>query len=177
MAEIEIVLHPSPVLRQKAKPVRKIGPSLRRLLDEMAQAMYANRGIGLAGNQVGVLKRVMVVDVGEGLLQLINPEIVRIDAETEEAVEGCLSIPGLQGDVPRAKSLRLRATLPDGRTAWWDAEGLFARCLQHEIDHLDGVLFLDRATRVFEVVPETAEDEEKPGEGGDPNAAHAPAER
>lgn len=176
MAEIEIVLHPSPLLRQKAKPVRKIGPSLRRLLDDMAQAMYTNHGIGLAGNQVGVLKRVMVVDVGEGLLQLINPEIVRIDRETEEAVEGCLSIPGLQGDVPRAKTLRLRATLPDGRTAWWDAEGLFARCLQHEIDHLDGVLFLDRATRVFEVAPESDDGAEASEGGGEP-AAHAPAER
>lgn len=169
MADIEIVLHPSPVLRQKAKPVRKIGPNLKKLLDDMAQAMYEAHGVGLAGNQVGVLKRVIVVDVGEGLLQLINPEIVQMGPEREEAVEGCLSIPGLQGDVPRATKLRLRATLPDGRVAWWDAEGMFARCVQHEVDHLNGVLFLDRATRVFEVEA----DDEDASEDGMPAATKA----
>lgn len=171
MADIQLVLYPAPVLRQAAKPVRKIGPSLKKILDEMAQIMYQNHGVGLAGNQVGLLKRIVVIDVGEGLLQLINPEIVRMGREKEEAVEGCLSIPGLQGDVPRATSVRLRATLPDGRIAWWDADGTFARCVQHEIDHLNGVLFPDRATRVFEVEPEETEDE-----GSQSEPAGTPAE-
>lgn len=160
MADLEIVLHPSPILRQTAKPVKKIGPSLRQLLDDMAKAMYANRGVGLAGNQVGVLRRVIVVDVGDGLIQMINPEIISKSRELDEGVEGCLSIPGLQGEVPRHKQVRVRATLPDGRVQWWDAEGQFARCVQHEIDHLNGVLFPDRATRVYEVVAEDEDEED-----------------
>lgn len=171
MADIQLVLYPAGVLRQTAKPVRKIGASLKKVLDDMAEIMYENHGVGLAGNQVGLLKRIVVIDVGEGLLQLINPEIVRMGREKEEAVEGCLSIPGLQGDVARAMSLRFRATLPDGRIAWWDAEGTFARCVQHEIDHLDGVLFPDRATRVFEVEPEETEEA-----GSRAEAAKTPAE-
>ncbi len=156
---LEIVTHPNEVLRRKAEPLRKPNLSARKLLDDMAEAMYAAHGVGLAANQVGVLRRLVVIDVGDGLLKLINPEIVRRDEEMVEGVEGCLSIPGLQGKVPRHKTVQLRATLPNGRTAWFDAEGLFAVAIQHEIDHLDGVLFIDRAVEVWEIVDDPEEDE------------------
>ena len=161
---LEIVKHPSDVLRRKAEPLRKPNLSARRVLDQMAEAMYEAHGVGLAANQVGVLKRLVVIDVGDGLLKLINPEIVRRDEEIVEGVEGCLSIPGLQGKVPRHKSVQMRATLPNGRTEWFDAEGLFAVAIQHEIDHLDGVLFIDRATEVWEVVDEPEDDQAEGGE-------------
>ncbi len=170
---LEIVKHPNDVLRRKAEPLRKPNLSARKLLDEMAETMYAAHGVGLAANQVGVLKRLVVIDVGEGLLKLINPEVVRHDEETSEGVEGCLSIPGLQGKVPRHKKVQVRATLPNGRTAWFDAEGLFAVAIQHEIDHLDGVLFIDRATEVWEVVDEPEDDEAEGGEAEDGSAGSA----
>ncbi len=156
---LEIVKHPSDILRRKAEPLRKPNLSARRLLDDMAEAMYAAHGVGLAANQVGVARRLVVIDVGDGLLKLINPEIVRRDEEIVEGVEGCLSIPGLQGKVPRHRRVQMRAMLPNGRVEWFDAEGLFAVAIQHEIDHLDGVLFIDRATEVWETTDEPEEDE------------------
>jgi len=160
---LEIVKHPNDVLRRKAEPLRKPNISARHLLDEMAEAMYAAHGVGLAANQVGVARRLVVIDVGNGLLRLINPEIVRRDEELVEGVEGCLSIPGLQGKVMRHKTVQMKATLPNGRTEWFDAEGLFAVAIQHEIDHLDGVLFIDRATEVWEIEDEPDEDEAADG--------------
>ena len=168
---LEIVKHPSDVLRRKAEPLRKPNLSARRMLDQMAEAMYEAHGVGLAANQVGVLKRLVVIDVGDGLLKLINPEIVRRDEEIVEGVEGCLSIPGLQGKVPRHKTVQMRATLPNGRTEWFDAEGLFAVAIQHEIDHLDGVLFIDRATEVWEVVDEPEDDQAEGGEANEEGVA------
>lgn len=173
---VEIVKHPSDVLRRKAEALRKPNRSARRLLDEMAEAMYEARGVGLAANQVGVAKRLVVIDVGEGLLKLINPEIVRRGDEIVEEVEGCLSIPGMQGKVPRHKSVQMRAMLTDGSTAWYDADGLFARAIQHEIDHLDGVLFIDRATEVWEVEETTTEVASSEGPGGDAAAEGAEPE-
>ena len=168
MAILEIVKHPDDVLRRKAEPVRKVNAAIRRTLDDMAETMYAAHGVGLAGNQVGLLRRLVVIDVGDGLLQLINPEIVRRSDEIVEDTEGCLSIPGWQGDVPRHRQVQMRATLPNGRVAWFDAEDLFARAIQHEIDHLDGVLFLDRASKVYEVTAESkAEDAEEAGQAED----------
>ncbi len=169
MAIMEIVKHPAEVLRRKAEPVRKVNASIRRILTDMAETMYDARGVGLAGNQVGIAKRLVVIDTGDGLLQLINPEIVKRSGEIVEETEGCLSIPGWQGEVPRDRELQLKATLPNGRTAWFDASDLFARAIQHEIDHLDGVLFLDRATRVFEVTDDA-------GEAGDESAQAEPSE-
>lgn len=164
MAVLPIVLHPDPILRRKARPVQKIGPALRRLLDDMVETMYAAPGVGLAGPQVGVLKRVIVADCGEphGLLKLINPEILEAEG-AEVGTEGCLSIPGYVGEVERAARIKVTALTPEGRRVWIEAEGLWARCLQHEIDHLDGVLYIDKATNVREVPP--AEAEEK-AEGG-----------
>ncbi|MDA8343987.1 MAG: peptide deformylase [Thermaerobacter sp.] len=166
MAIMEIVKHPADVLRRKAEPVRKVNAAVRRTLDDMADTMYDAHGVGLAGNQVGIAKRLVVIDVGDGLLQLINPEIVRRSGEMVEDTEGCLSIPGWQGEVPRDNQVQMRATLPNGRMAWFEAEDLFARAIQHEIDHLDGILFLDRASRVYEITAETQAEE-----GAEPEAA------
>ncbi len=179
MAIMEIVKHPSDVLRQKAEPVRKVNAAIRRILDDMAETMYEAHGVGLAGNQVGIARRLVVIDVGDGLLKLINPEIVRRSGEIVEDTEGCLSIPGWQGEVPRDKAVQMRATLPNGRTAWFDAEDLFARAIQHEIDHLDGVLFLDRASSVYEVTPADAaagEESQETEADGAQTAASTPGE-
>lgn len=152
MAEADIRRNPDPVLRKAAKPVRKVNRQVRELLEEMARTMRRARGVGLAAPQIGISRRLVVVDVGEGLLELINPEIVQAEG-SETAVEGCLSVPGMVGEVPRYQKVTVTALNREGRQIWVEAEGLLARALQHEIDHLNGVLFLDRATRVREVVP------------------------
>lgn len=140
-----IRLQGDPVLREKSKPVTRVTPNIQKLIDDMADTMYDAEGIGLAAPQVGILKRVIVVDVGEGLLGLVNPEVVLAEGE-QTGPEGCLSIPGIQADVTRANHVIVKGLNRDGEPVAVDAEGLLARCLQHEIDHLDGVLFLDRVT-------------------------------
>ncbi|MEW6573089.1 MAG: peptide deformylase [Bacillota bacterium] len=147
MAVFKVLEIGDPTLREKAKPVVKINPPLIRLLNDMAETMYANSGVGLAGPQVGVLKRIIVVDAGQGLYQLINPEITAAEG-SEKDREGCLSIPGVWGEVTRAARVKVRALNTSGETVEIDAQGLFARALQHEIDHLDGVLFIDRAVKI-----------------------------
>lgn len=143
-----------PVLRRKARPVRNVNRAIRDLLDRMLATMYAADGVGLAAPQVGVSKRVIVVDVGAGPVELVNPEITYSEGE-ELGTEGCLSVPGKAGEVKRAARVRVTGLDRDGRRVWHDADGLFARALQHEVDHLDGVLFIDRAERVWDVAPET----------------------
>lgn len=143
-----------PVLRQKAKPVRHFNRALRDLLDRMRATMYAADGVGLAAPQVGVSKRIIVIDVGQGPVEVVNPEIVAREGE-EAGTEGCLSVPGKAGEVRRAVKVRVTGFDRDGRRVWHEAEGLFARAFQHEVDHLDGILFIDRAERVWDVAPET----------------------
>jgi peptide deformylase len=132
------------VLRRKSKPVKVVNGVIRRLLDEMAATMQHESGIGLAAPQVGIAKRVLVADVGDGLIELINPEILFAEGN-QVGLEGCLSIPDVVGEVSRAESIRLTGLNRDGHQVWLEASGLLARCLQHEIDHLDGILFTDRA--------------------------------
>jgi peptide deformylase len=148
MAGFSIVKIGDPVLRQKARQVTVFNKKTKKLLDGMRDALYKANGVGLAAPQVGVSKRVVVVDVGEGVWELINPEIVFQDGE-ELGVEGCLSIPGMAGEVNRAARVKVRALDGDGREQVISAEGLGARALQHEIDHLDGILFIDRATKII----------------------------
>ncbi|MGB9886245.1 MAG: peptide deformylase [Moorellales bacterium] len=150
MAVYEILRLGSELLRQKARPVTKITPNIEKLLDNLADTMYAAMGVGLAAPQIGIPKRVIVVDVGEGLLELINPVIVEREGE-EIGVEGCLSIPGLEGEVPRAARVVVEGWDRTGTTRRITGEGLLARALQHEIDHLDGILFIDRAVRVYKI--------------------------
>lgn len=131
-----------PVLRQRAKEVTKFTPAIHKLLDDMAQTMEFAEGVGLAANQIGILKRLIVMDVGQGVIELVNPEIVEKNG-SQYGSEGCLSLPGLTGKVDRASFVRVRAQDRNGE--WFELEGteLLARCIQHEVDHLDGILFTD----------------------------------
>jgi peptide deformylase len=145
MAQLEILHFPDPRLRIKAKPLAAVSDATRVLIKDMLETMYAAPGIGLAATQVGVDQRVIVVDVsedGDEPLAFINPEILSQEG-TEVMQEGCLSVPGVYEDVERAERIRVRALDRDGRQVEFDADGLLAVCIQHEIDHLNGKLFVD----------------------------------
>lgn len=146
-----IVKEPDEVLHKKAKEVTKITPNVQKLLTDMAETMYDADGVGLAAPQVGILKRVIVVDVGDdnGLIELINPEIVSSSGE-QLGSEGCLSIPALNGEVRRAMEVTVKGLERDGKEITITGTELLARALQHEIDHLNGVLFTDIAERVYD---------------------------
>jgi peptide deformylase len=145
MAILNILEFPDPRLRTRAEPVAEVDGSVRQLIDDLFETMYAAPGIGLAATQVDVHRRVLVVDVSEDRSQplaLVNPEIIARDG-IEETEEGCLSVPGIFEKVTRADSIRVRALDRDGQLIEVDAEGLLAVCIQHEMDHLDGKLFVD----------------------------------
>ena len=141
----------SPILRQRAEPVPGVDDAVRRLIDDLLETMYAAKGVGLAANQVGIALRVAVVDTGGDTpdpLVLVNPTIVQRGEETETAEEGCLSIPEIFGDVERPVAIVVAATDRTGTPFRLEASGYRARAIQHEIDHLDGVLFLDHLSAV-----------------------------
>jgi len=145
MALLQILEFPDPRLRNRAQPVAQVDAALRTLIDDMFETMYAAPGIGLAATQVNVAKRVLVLDLSERRnepLALINPEILQ-RAGVEETEEGCLSVPGYFDKVTRAEQIRVRALDRDGKQIEFEADGLLAVCIQHEIDHLDGKLFVD----------------------------------
>ncbi|HOQ37295.1 MAG TPA: peptide deformylase [Acetivibrio sp.] len=137
------------VLRKKSKEVDVIDDKIKTLLSDMAETMYAANGVGLAAPQVGILKRVVVIDVGEGLMELINPVIVKQEGEQTE-VEGCLSIPGVAGEVKRPAKVLVEALNRDGEKIKVEGQGLLAVALCHEIDHLDGILFIDKVIRFID---------------------------
>ena len=148
MSVLDIRQVPDPVLRQQASPVDKFDADLSRLVDNMIETMHAAPGIGLAAPQVGVSRRVAVVDVTvgeepEALLVLINPVIEEQQGKDSD-VEGCLSIPEITDKVERSTWIRVRGVDPQGQEFEIEAEGLTARAIQHEVDHLDGILFVDR---------------------------------
>ncbi len=150
MAILDILVYPDPRLKQKAAPVERVDESVRQLVDDMAETMYAAPGIGLAAVQVNVRKRVLVIDISEeknALRVFINPVILEHDGE-QETEEGCLSVPGLYAPVQRARRVRVQALDRDGRPFELDAEGMLAVCVQHEIDHLDGKVFVDYLSRL-----------------------------
>jgi peptide deformylase len=132
------------VLRQKAKRVTRVDDSVRKLLDDMVETMHAANGVGLAAPQVGVPLRVIVVEFEDTKLQLVNPEVVKASPDTDVAEEGCLSLPHYYGEVRRHTSVTVKALNRGGKEIRVKGEGWVARILQHEIDHLDGVLFVDR---------------------------------
>jgi peptide deformylase len=132
-----------PILREETKPVDEITDELRRLVKDMFETMYLAKGIGLAAPQVGRTERLAVVDVDNSPLVIINPEIIDRDPKTAKAEEGCLSIPDVYGDVERPSQVRVRALDLEGNTFELEAGELLGRCLQHEIDHLHGKLFID----------------------------------
>lgn len=159
----EIVTVPEPVLRRKARKVTDFGSELQTLIDDMVETMRAAPGVGLAAPQVNAPLRVIVVEFGDEedesvppkLYTLVNPEIVRSSREMVVGTEGCLSIPGFIGDVDRMKSITVKGQNRRGQPVRIKAEGWLARIFQHEIDHLDGILFTDRALRVWK--PEEGE--------------------
>ena len=145
MAILDILHFPDPRLRNKAKPVAQVDDSIRRLIDDMLETMYQAPGIGLAATQVNVAKRVVVIDISEERdepLCLINPEILSKEG-VEQMEEGCLSVPGVYELVSRANQIRVSALDREGNHLEMEAEGLLAVCIQHELDHLEGKLFVD----------------------------------
>lgn len=163
MAVLPIREFGDPVLRKKAKRVIRVNKGVRDTLDTMLDTMRAVSGAGLAAPQIGLSRRLVVIDTGEGPYSLINPEIIDRSEETETAWEGCLSWPGYVGEVERHARVSVKALDRDGHETWIEGEGLLARALQHEIDHLDGILYIDRATMVKEV-PQEGEPDESTGE-------------
>jgi peptide deformylase len=145
---LAVRIYGDPVLRQKAAPVTDVNDELRALIADMRETMKAYSGVGLAANQVGIARRVLVVDVPlddehRAQLALVNPKITKREGN-EVGEEGCLSIPGVWEDVARARSVHVEALDEHGKSIELEAEGYLARALQHEVDHLDGVLFVDR---------------------------------
>jgi len=145
MATLEILSFPDPRLRTEAKPVETFDRTLLQLVSDMKETMYAENGIGLAATQVNIHKQLLVLDVSESRTQFrvyINPQLLHTEG-SETCEEGCLSVPGVYAEVSRARSIRVKAQNPDGSFFEETLEGLHAVCLQHEMDHLKGVLFVD----------------------------------
>jgi peptide deformylase len=145
MAVLPILTQEAPILRQKAKRVSRVDDSIRKLIDDMVETMVAAPGVGLAANQVGVGLRVIVVKTDANLYCLVNPEMVKATGE-QVGLEGCLSIPGYVGEVKRAQRVVVRGLNRHGKTVRIKGDDLLARAFQHEIDHINGVLFIDRLT-------------------------------
>lgn len=169
MAIREIVTLPDPILRRKARKVADFGPELQALIDDMIETMRDEPGVGLAANQIGVSLRVIVVEYGDDedetvpvrLYVVINPELTRLSKEKIIGIEGCLSIPGYAGNVERHEVLTVKGMNRHGQPMTLKAKGWLARIFQHEVDHLEGVLFVDRAERVWKI-------EEQPTQVGGP---------
>jgi peptide deformylase len=152
MAVVEIRVYPDPMLQTRAAVVENIDERIARLATDMTETMYAAPGVGLAAPQVGVSERIIVVDVknskgGKDLITLVNPQIVQLEERIMEE-EGCLSVPGVREQVARAKRVVVTGYDLNERERRFEAEGLLAVALQHEIDHLDGILFIDRISRL-----------------------------
>ena len=143
-SELKIIKYPNPILRKKSEGIKEITPEIRKLAEEMVLAMGKDKGMGLAAPQVGILKRIIVFETGQGATALINPKIVKRGKEKFLDVEGCLSFPDVWLKIKRSKKVEVEATDLRGEKVRFSAEFMVARILQHEIDHLEGVLFTDR---------------------------------
>lgn len=161
MTVLEILEIPNPRLKKKSEPVTEVDAGVRRLLDDMVDTMYAAKGIGLAAPQVGVLKRLIVIDISRdevdedgkpiavrNPMYFINPEIIEFSEEMITCDEGCLSVPEEREDVERPAEVTVKYTDRSGRVQTMHMDGLLARCIQHEIDHLDGIIYIDRISRM-----------------------------
>jgi peptide deformylase len=151
MAVLDIIRYPDPRLHKLAKPVERVDDEVRRLVRDMAETMYAAPGIGLAATQVDVHRRVIVIDTSDTrdqLLVLINPEIVSASDELQECEEGCLSVPGVYETVTRAAKVKVGALDANGSAFERAAEGMLAVCIQHEMDHLEGKVFVEYLSRL-----------------------------
>lgn len=162
MALREIVTVPNDVLRQKAHPVKKFNKDLHKLIDDMVETMRDAPGVGLAAPQIGILEQVIVIEFGDEedpevppkLYAVVNPEITRASNEKVMGVEGCLSVPGIVGDVERSTEVVVKGKNRHGQNVKYKLDGWVARIFQHEIDHLSGVLFTDLAESLWQPEPE-----------------------
>jgi len=176
MAVLPVIYVPEPVLRQKAKKIRKIDASLQRLIDDMIETMHDAPGVGLAANQIGVLLKVCVIHVpGEHVVTLINPEIVRRSG-TRECDEGCLSLPGYKGVISRSEKVVVKGLNRDGRPVRYHATDLFAEAIEHEVDHLNGILYFDYLDSMDKLVA-YSRPEDEPGADGEGGAGEEVAAR
>ncbi|HJN87694.1 MAG TPA: peptide deformylase [Dehalococcoidia bacterium] len=176
MTVMRMRILPDPVLRRKAKKIGKIPATMKKFTADMIETMHAEFGVGVAANQVGSLQKVAVIQLPdwEEAIVLINPEIVKREGE-REVEEGCLSIPGYRGTVTRSVKVQARATGLDGKTVRFKAEDLFAQALEHETDHLNGILYIDHLVSpdsLWKIVY-AADDEDE--EAGDEEAGHTTA--
>ena len=161
MNESKIVTYGNDILRKKTEDIQELDQEIRDLIPMMYQIMYDSHGVGLAGPQIGISKRIFVYDIGEGPHALINARIVKSKGEVW-GFEGCLSIPGLQGEVPRAERITVTGIDENGDQVKINAEDYLARVFQHEIDHLEGMMFIDRADpETLETVPLVEEESEE----------------
>ena len=179
MTRLTILEYPDPRLRTRAVPVDVVDAGLRELIDDMLETMYAANGIGLAATQVDVHRRLLVADVSESRREprvFVNPEILSRDG-TGVSQEGCLSVPGYYDEIERAERIRVRALDRDGNPFEADLDGLLAICVQHEIDHLDGKLFVDYLSELKRqrVRKKLEKDKRLRAEGREPEPAGAPA--
>ncbi len=156
MAILNIIKKGDPTLRKKCRPVTEITPRILQLLDDMKETLADANGAGLAAPQVGILRRICVVDTGDEVLELINPEIIYTEGEQQE-MEGCLSVPDVWGITDRPAKVRIRAINRNGEEFEAEGEGIVARCFCHETDHLDGKLFIDNAVHIL--TPEEVKEE------------------
>ena len=160
MAVLKIICSPDPLLKQKSKPVKEVTDSIRAFIDDMVETMHDRNGIGLAAVQVGVLQRILVMDLGRGserypdmetqgeeLLHMVNPEIIAHSEEKNSYEEGCLSFPGQYAEVTRPKKVTIKYLDYHGKEKTLECDDLLATCVQHEIDHLNGVTFVDHISR------------------------------
>lgn len=142
-----------PILRKKSREVKEVNERIKTLIDDMLETMYENEGVGLAAPQVGVLRRVIVIDIGEGPIKLINPEILYQEGENID-VEGCLSVPNKSGTVKRPEKVKVKYLDENGEEKTIEGSGLLAKALCHEIDHLNGILFVDKIIEELDVEQE-----------------------
>src|SRR5438874_2772054 len=160
MAIMPIVKVPDPVLRLKTKKVKKIDASIQKLIDDMIETMHDAPGVGLAANQVGLSLRLCVIHVpGEDVVTLINPEIVRRTG-TRDCDEGCLSLPGYKGTIQRSEKVVVKGLNRDGRPIRYHASELFAEAIEHEVDHLNGILYFDYLDSIDKLLPLAPDDDE-----------------
>jgi peptide deformylase len=178
-----IVFSDDPLLREKSHRVRRVGPDVQQLVDDMVETMRATNGIGLAAIQIGVPERVIVVQLPEDeedpesgeLYAIINPALARKSREVEEGIEGCLSIPGWVGEVPRHHAVTIKGLDLQGQPVRVKAQGWLARAFQHEVDHCDGVLFIDRIEDPEKIWPVPEGEEEAAEAGQDVRGGGVPA--
>ena len=165
MGILPIRIAGDPVLREKAKKVRKVDASIQKLIDDMIDTMHAAPGVGLAAPQVGVSLRVVVIETpDDGLMALVNPEVVKKSGK-RQLTEGCLSVPGYQGEITRSRQVTVKALDRDGKEVRLKAvDTLLAQALEHEIDHINGILYIDYLTSADELIPvrRSVDDGEEP---------------